>query len=215
LGGERFRWVFSFGIGGDLRFISHHDTLRMLRRALARADLPVRFSEGFNPHPKVMIPLPRPVGIASHDEAAVVETHRPIDPADALDRLQRSTPEGLSVRAVRPLAKGERVLPAAAEYLLDTDGEPSDELTNRVNELRALDAAVVTRLDRKTGRSRSIDIRPAIEKIEVVRGGVSFTLRMDRGGAAKPAEVAGWIGFDPKAINHRITRMTVEWQRTI
>lgn len=213
-GGGRYRWAFFFRIGGDLRFISHHDTLRMLRRALARAELPVRFSEGFNPHPKVMIPLPRPVGVASHDEVVVVETHSPIDPADAVARLQRCTPQGLTVHAARPLATGESAVPLAAEYLLETDGRPSDELTTRVNELRSADAAVVTRTDRKSGKSRPVDIRPSIEKVEVVENGVRFKLRMGRGGAAKPAEVAGWIGFDPAAINHRITRLNVEWQWT-
>src|SRR3990172_12981655 len=86
--GGRYRWLFAYSIDGDLRFISHHDTLRLFRRALARADLPVRFSEGFNPHPRIMIPLPRPVGIASRAEGLVVETVGLIDPDDALRRLQ-------------------------------------------------------------------------------------------------------------------------------
>ena len=73
------RWVFTFSVTGDLRFISHRDTLRLLQRAVARADLPVRFSEGYNPHPRIAIPLPRPVGVASDDEAVVIEFERIID----------------------------------------------------------------------------------------------------------------------------------------
>src|SRR3989304_8362378 len=92
--GERHRWLFAYSIDGDLRFISHHDTLRLFRRAMARANLPVRYSEGFNPHPRIMIPLPRPVGIASQAEAIVVETELPIDPDEALQQLRRHTPVG-------------------------------------------------------------------------------------------------------------------------
>ncbi|GAF87148.1 unnamed protein product, partial [marine sediment metagenome] len=62
---QRERWVFGYDVDGDLRFISHHDMLRLFARSLARAALPVRFSEGFNPHPRLSIPLPRPVGVAS------------------------------------------------------------------------------------------------------------------------------------------------------
>jgi len=211
LGGTRLRWVFGFSIDGDLRFISHHDTLRMLRRTLARADLPVRFSEGFNPHPKVMIPLPRPVGIASHVEIVVIETDRPIDPSDALTRLQNNAPGGMWFRSARAFVPGESVTPTKATYLLDTQGPPSAELKARVENLRQASAAVVTRTDVKTRTSREVDIRPSIEKIEAVDLGVEFTINIGSGGAAKPAEVAGWIGFDPATINHRITRTKVDW----
>src|SRR3990172_12933571 len=107
--GGRYRWLFAYSIDGDLRFISHHDTLRLFRRALARADLPVRHSEGFNPHPRLMIPLPRPVGVASCAEVIVVETERPIDPDDALQRLERQTPEGIAMLSSRRLALAGRL----------------------------------------------------------------------------------------------------------
>lgn len=213
-GGQRFRWVFGFCIEGDLRFISHHDTLRMLRRTLARADFPVRFSEGFNPHPKVMIPLPRPVGIASEVEVVVLETDRPIDPSQALVRLQAASPGGLRFTTGREFVKGESVTPVRATYLLDTQGAPSDEVRRRVEELRAADSAVITRTDAKSKVSRAVDIRPSIESIETGEAGVEFTIRIGSGGAAKPAEVAGWIGFDSATINHRITRTKVDWQTT-
>ena len=184
----------------------------MLRRTLARADLPVRFSEGFNPHPKVMIPLPRPVGIASRVEVVVIETDRPIEPSDALARLQQSAPGGLCFHSVRAFVPGESVTPTKATYRLETHELPSAELRGRVENLRQASAAVVTRTDLKTKSSREVDIRPSIEAINVVELGVEFTINIGSGGAAKPAEVAGWIGFDPATVNHRITRTHVEWQ---
>ena len=78
----RHRWVFAFQVDGDLRFVSHHDMLRLFRRALARAEVPMRFSQGFNPHPRMSLPLPRPVGMASETEALMIETECDVDPED-------------------------------------------------------------------------------------------------------------------------------------
>lgn len=210
--GERHRWFFAYSIDGDLRFISHHDTLRLFRRALARADLPVRFSEGFNPHPKIMIPLPRPVGIASNAEAIVVETERPIDPEAALACLRQHTPQGIRMLSARELAPDARFQPASVRYELESEGIPTEDLRRRLDELRTANSAIVERTDRKTGRSRSVDIRPSLAELGVSDRGVEFTLQMNGGGSAKPAEVAGWLGFDPAAINHRIRRLAVEWR---
>mgnify|MGYP001608428956 CR=1 FL=1 len=98
--------MLTFSIAGDLRFISHHDTLRLFQRALARAALPVRHSEGFNPHPRMTLPLPRPVGIASDAEAVIVEFDQSVAPDDLLQRLQRHTPADLNLFGVRRLAVG-------------------------------------------------------------------------------------------------------------
>ena len=204
--------MFAYSINGDLRFISHHDTLRLFRRALARADLPLRFSEGFNPHPRITIPLPRPTGIASSDESIVIETDRTLDPEDALLRLQQHIPEGIRMLSVRALTPGERFQPARVRYELETPSVPSEELRRRVDVLRCAESAMFERTDRETGVSRPVDIRPSIAELGVSDRGVEFTLQMNGGGSAKPAEVAGWLGFDPAAINHRITRLAVEWR---
>ena len=55
-----------------MRFLSHAETARVLQRACVRAAVPVRYSEGFNPHPRLSLPLPRPVGVESEDELLVV-----------------------------------------------------------------------------------------------------------------------------------------------
>ena len=84
-----------FVIEGDLRFISHHDTMRLFERALSRAQLPVRFSKGFNPGPRLSLPLPRSVGIASGVELLAVELDDAIEPAVVLGTLSEQMPAGL------------------------------------------------------------------------------------------------------------------------
>ena len=69
---------------GDIRFVSHRDTLRLFARAATRAEVPLRYSGGFNPHPRVTIPVPRPVGVASDVERLVLELTEPLEPDGAL-----------------------------------------------------------------------------------------------------------------------------------
>jgi radical SAM-linked protein len=64
-----------FRVVGPAAMLSHAEMSRVLQRACARADLPVRYSEGFNPHPKLSLPLPRPVGVESDDELLVARLH--------------------------------------------------------------------------------------------------------------------------------------------
>ena len=211
--GERYRWMFVFVIGGDLRFISHHDTLRLFRRALARADLPVRFSEGFNPHPRIMIPLPRPVGIASRAEALVIETVGLIGPDDALQRLQEHTPENIRMVYVRRLGERERLVPELVRYRLDL-GEPSPaDRAARVRTILETEVVQVQRAIPKTDRTKPVDIRSFIAELSVDGDAVEFSLRMIGGGSAKPAEVASLLGCDAGSINHRIERLEVQWRQ--
>ena len=62
-----------FEKGEALRFISHHDLMRAFQRAVRRAGLPVRLTEGFNPRPRIVFPVALEVGVASLDEVAEIE----------------------------------------------------------------------------------------------------------------------------------------------
>ncbi len=210
---EKYRWKFVFAIGGDLRFISHHDTLRMFRRAAARADLPVRYSEGYNPHPRITIPLPRPVGIASRADVLVVETDRAVDPQDALQRLDAHTPEGVSMISSRRVEQGERFEAELVRYRLELPAMRNAELLSRVRDILDSEVVHIQRVVPKTSVIREIDVRPFL--IELIAGEqcIEFLLRVIAGQSAKPSEVASLFGCDMATINHQIERLEVQWRQ--
>ncbi len=70
--------VIKFKVGGALRFLSHAETLRLFQRACVRAGINIRYSQGFNPRPKLSLPLPRPVGIESDDELLCLKVNKGI-----------------------------------------------------------------------------------------------------------------------------------------
>ena len=209
----RERWAYTFAIDDDLRFLSHRDMLRLFERALARASLPVRYSEGFNPHPRLSIPLPRPTGIASEAEVIVIEYEGAIDGDGALARLQSQMPQNLELASGRRLASDERLRPALVRYRLDPGEQRGADLESRIEHLRSTAIASVTRSDPKTGKTRSFDARAYLSDVRLVGEAVEFTLRVTPEGGVKPAEIAGLLGFQPETIYHRIRRLEVQWAK--
>ena len=208
---RRTTCLFGFSVSGDLRFISHHDTLRLFSRALARACLPVRFSEGFNPHPRISIPLPRPVGVASDVEALVVEFDGQIDPTAVLRRHSEQSPAGIRIISVKTLKNGEKPEARLVRYRISLESDAPPELVQSVKRVLEADELVVNRKTAANGSARAIDIRPYLAELRAEGAELEFAINVTATGAARPAEVAGLLGFDAVSINHRIRRTEVQW----
>lgn len=91
---------FSFTKKGMMRYISHLDLMRLFMRSLRRADLPIKITQGFNPHPKLSIKRALKLGIESDNEEATVVLKEFIKPQDFRDRLQKQLPEGIQIKSV-------------------------------------------------------------------------------------------------------------------
>lgn len=206
------QWVFTFSIEGDLRFISHRDTLRMFQRAAARASLPVRYTEGFNPHPRLAIPLPRPVGMASQAESIVIEFEKPVNGDEVLHELEQQTPPDLKMIRAQRLEPRRRLQPALVRYRLELNGSVGADIESQVQRLMESTTLPVKRSSPKNPQTRIIDVRPYIVSMDPCNSAVEFVLRVTGGGTVKPAEVAGLLGFEPRAINHRIRRLEIQWE---
>lgn len=86
-----------YGKHGPLRFASHRDFARALERALRRAALPVAYSAGFSPHPKISYAGAAPTGVASDAEYLEVGLAAHVDPAELRKRLDAALPQGLTI----------------------------------------------------------------------------------------------------------------------
>src|SRR5476651_2568388 len=86
-----------------IRFISHHDLMRAMMRAVRRAKLPVRLTEGFNPRPRIVFPVALEAGVASFDEVAEIEFNQCIALQEVFDRLASALPPGIQLKTVKDL----------------------------------------------------------------------------------------------------------------
>ncbi len=151
---------------GRLRFTSHRDFARALERALRRARVPMAYSAGFSPHPKISYAGAAPTGAASEAEYAELGLAERADPEAVRAALDAALPAGLDVVEVVE-ARG----PSLAEQLqashweIAIPAEADTGLTDAVREFLARQEIEVERLT-KNGR-RTFDVRSAVLRLEV------------------------------------------------
>ena len=95
------KFEFTFAKLGKMRYISHLDLMRTLARAMRRADLPLKMSEGFSPHPKLSLKRALKLGLESENEEASIVLKEWIEPEDFKNRLQQQLPEGIAIKDVK------------------------------------------------------------------------------------------------------------------
>jgi radical SAM-linked protein len=207
----RFRVALEYAIAGDLRFISHHDELRMLARVLVRADWPLRYSQGFNPIPRLVLPLPRSVGTASQCQWALVELREERRAQDLRDRLAAALPADCALkRMIAPAPRGKPHA-LAVEYAVMLDPRDAGVVGPRLRGMLALEELVVQRDIQGGKRTRRLDIRPHIESLVLDGPDLRMRLRIADQCTARPAEILTELGLAADVYNHRVRRTEVTW----
>ena len=151
---------------GPMRFTSHRDFARAFERAVRRAGLPVAYSQGFTPHPKISYASAAPTGTASEAEYLEIALHTPVDPEAARAALDAALSPGLDVLEVRLAGPGpslsERL--EASRWRIELPGVSAEQLAKAVAAFLAADEVMVERLT-KQGRRR-FDARRAVIAVE-------------------------------------------------
>ena len=162
---------------GPVRFISHRDVARVWERASRRARVPLAFSQGFSPHPKVSFGLALPLGWESDAEYVDVTLADPMGADEVATVLNAVLPEGMSVVAA---AEIDPSLPSAAstvqwaDYLVflagpEGEGSPDGDVRSALEALRSMDRwmAPARRKGRLTDGPPD-DLRPHVVSLDVV-----------------------------------------------
>lgn len=153
---------------GRLRFVSAIDLGRIWERALRKAELPIAYSEGFTPHPKVSFPDALPLGYASTGEYVELTFAVDVDVDVAVRRFNRAAPDGLAITAARPVADGA---PRLSRWLGASLWSLRYALQDAVvleRSARTLADAEQLPVDReRKGRTTRLDLRPALHCIAV------------------------------------------------
>lgn len=137
---------------GAARWMSHLDTMRTLQRVMNRAGVPIRYSEGFNPHALLSILMPLSVGTESLCQMADIRLRADVDPASLPERLTAVMPRGL--RAVDCYEDGAK--PALAKWLRaegiwEYDSRDTREAAQRLEAFFAGEVTVIRRTKRGEG----------------------------------------------------------------
>jgi radical SAM-linked protein len=151
---------------GKMRFASHLDVARAFERSVRRAGLPIAYSSGFTPHPKISYAGGAPTGVASEAEYLSLTLTSRIEADAVQERLNAALPDGIDVITVAEDSGG---LPAsrltASEWQIALPGLPPDNVVPAVRKFLALTEAPVERLTSKG--MRRMDARAAVVSIDV------------------------------------------------
>lgn len=183
-----------FEKGDAVKFISHLDMLRVFERAMRRANLPVAFSQGFNPRPKVSFTPALSVGVTSSGEYMDIELSEEIDAQEMLYRLNRSLPKGLRVIEAGYAKDISLSALNCAIYLVDVIiQDTSKQAIDRA--LRVLLGKKEILLEKKSkSKTKLINIAPLIYNICIVENiddKVKFSMELAIGqqGSTSPQQV--------------------------
>ncbi len=182
-------WIrFHYSKTGDARFFGHLEMVSLFSRALRRAEVPVAFSSGFHPKPRMVFSEPLPLGMESEKEAFDVLLEAPADLALVLERINSATPAGLCVTDIRPLPSKTRIETAPeAWYRVWLDGSVFDP--ERIVALKEAKTMVISRRSGK-GTLKKIDLKDMILHIELLTpDSAQMVLRNEPGKTLRPADV--------------------------
>jgi radical SAM-linked protein len=180
----------------------------------------VQYSEGFNPRPRLSLPLPRSVGVESDDELlALVAGCRADRTLEELSEwikkgLSAELPRGCSVVSVVAVRGGNAPQPCSATYVLAVRPDyVNDELSNRIEHLLTSDTLVVRRqTDAKASRFKDVDVRGFLRSVELKDGCVSVECEISLAGSVRVEEILELLGLDVEKLDRPIKRTRVQWR---
>lgn len=169
-----------FSKTGIMRYVGHLDMMRFFQKAVKRSNLPIRYSEGFNPHQIMSFASPLGVGLTSEGEYMDIDLKEKVDSAEALKALNENMVEGLEITGFKYLPdNAEKCMSAvtAASYVVTYKDSKDDACyIENIVDLKAkfFDEAHSINIVKKTKKGeRELDLKPLIYRFNIkVENGV-------------------------------------------
>lgn len=216
---QRLRLKFSKS--GPTRYIGHLDLARALERALNRAQIPVAYTQGYNPRPRMQFASALPLGFTSEGELADIWLEKEMEPAAARVQMMKRMAPGIVIHDVWEVPLSAPAMQASTletEYVVTLlDPIDLDELRKRIDALLATDSCLRER------RGKEYDLRPLILSLTVeapadtandipAEEGVQLRTRLmlRPGKTGRPDELLSALAIDPLSVRAHRTAIVLE-----
>ena len=182
---------------GYLKFISHLDLVDLFQRTLFQNKVDVKFSEGFNPHPRMSIAYPLPLGIESNSEYMEIYLNSKIDLKDFLIKMNERLPQGIKIVEAKyddDESISNKVKSVVYAFkLLNTfyDKNKDIDLAKELNKINTMDMVEIER-KRKKGKKRIFvkeNAKDYLNGLELKEYAIYAYIKMSEQGSLKPALV--------------------------
>jgi radical SAM-linked protein len=188
----------TFSKQGALRYTGHLDLHKLWERAARRAGLPLSYSQGFHPQPRISLAAALPLGFSSRGEIMDIRLNEDLALEDISTRLNENLPTGIRVLEIenvdeRTPALQTQVLSAVYETRF-TEPVDASELTRKVQRIMMAESLIRER------RGKTYDLRPLIEMLSVISEAdgetwLKITLSARESATGRPEEVLDELGI--------------------
>jgi len=203
-----------FGIDGPLRYTSVLDMGRLWERLLHRANIPITYTQGYNPHPKLQFAAALPVGYSSACEFVDVLLAERVAPGEFLARSRAQQPIGLDIHRVEQVPLKAPALQSkirAAEYKVQLwlQGDPAD-IQQALHDFLGRES--IMRQRTKKGRKVDYDLRPLVRDLRYqgcigAYHELNMLLRCGSRGSGRPEEIIDELGLSVERYAIRRTKL--------
>ena len=212
--------LVTFRIEGNLRFLSHQETLTMFHRALVRADVDLRYSQGFNPRPKLSLPLPRSVGVRSDNELlffSLSDKVQVFNTEQIKEWINTELPCGCEIIDIDITSGKTSIQPISAEYVFTlTDFADVEKTKDGIEQLlRSIEGENPVTVERWAGKNkthRRIDVSPYIDSIEYRGLAIVVRCNITQAGSVRVDEILELLQINPSMITGSVERRAVQWR---
>jgi radical SAM-linked protein len=195
---------------GALRYTGHLDLHRLWERAMRRADLPLSYSLGFHPQPKISLAAALPLGFSSRSEVLDVRFNEELATDEIAARLKDNLPKDIQITQVESVDErlpALQTLVLSAEYEVHlTEPVEGSDLKRRIEEMMLAESLPRER------RGKFYDLRPLIEKINLETDAngkhrLFMTLSAREGATGRPEEVLNVLEIEPEYVRVERTKL--------
>ncbi len=207
----------TFCRGEEVKYITHLDIMRFWERALRRAAIPLAYSQGYSPGPRISLAAPLPVGVTSTGELLDVYLSGRVTPYDFIKTVSEQLPAGIAMREVREVGLGLPSLQSQvrwSEYQVDVSTDRSrEEVQAALAELLAAESLPWQHQREK--EVRRYDLRSLVQDLWL--GGLAdgfctlgMRLRTDSQGSGRAEQVAAALGFSEPPLRIERRKLILE-----
>ncbi len=205
---QRLRITFSRG--EEVKYIAHLDLMRLWERALRRAGIPLAYSQGFSPHPRISLAAPLPVGVTSGGELMDILLKRRVSPYFFIKVIGDQLPRGIDILGVEQV---QLTLPSLQSQMRKAEYRVEVEMDRRADEVEEALRSFLARerfpwQHRRDKEVRHYDLRSLVDHLWLMGWQdylctLGMRLRTDNTATGRPEQVTAALGFGerPRSIH--------------
>lgn len=164
------RYLVKYTKNTEIKFISHLDLMRTIQRIIRRANLPIEYSKGFNPHMTISIAQPLSVGVYSRGEYMDIVLVEEVDTKEILNKLNENSPSGVQfldmVKVEDNKAPQAMAIIDGAKYIMKFKSTNADETLKAIEKLQELDSWNIVKKSKKG--EKEVDIKPLLKQFKLI-----------------------------------------------